>query len=803
MDWDTERLDSRKRYLERTAPRLLREEEKYAEHLQSELDNNTSLTETERRQMEQQIQMVSDVQRLNKGLEANRSTMDAGSRQDDSRDDVFHKKNEYQRTRYAFDQRKYAAAGILGKGDAALAPNTDVIQRMLDAQPTSESEESDSHSAQTAPKITAHEAKRRAMLEFRHNLPIYGYRQTIMDILAKDKLLVLIGDTGSGKSTQIPQFMLEDGYATRGSRRIVCTQPRRVAAMSLASRVAAEVGVALGGTVGYKVRFDERVSLHTELVYMTDGMLLREYAGDPMLSSISAVIIDEAHERGVHTDVLLGLLRETFQSRLGSADPLRLVVASATLHASAFTRYMGDAELLHVRGRVFPISVFYAQKTPGDHVQAAAETAVRLHLTEPLGDVLVFLTGQEEIEACEREIRSRLEGVQHIVREAIVLPLYASLPSAQQKRIFHPTPENARKIVLCTNIAETSLTIDGIVYVVDCGFCKMNWYDPATDTERLIVVPISRAAAEQRKGRCGRTQPGKCYRLYTKATLQSMQPVVVPEIQRTNIAHIVLELKALGIENFLDFQWLDAPQERFVVQAFSSLYSLRAIGADGELTPDGEQMAAFPLDPKLAKCLVRSAALGCARQMATIAALFSVSEANLFVTPHGEFLRRQARQVHEEYRSMADDVRVLLHVFDSWAAAGHTEEWASTHFISYRVLQRAFHVRNQLLLLLDKAGMGIESVNEMGPIARALISGYYNNIAKLSPFGTSYARLKQSGEIHVHPSSALRKKRDPPKLVLFSELRTTSKDFMMHCMGVQAEWVVEELPHLFTKADFV
>ena len=798
MNVEKEREASRKRYLERVAPRILREEEKYAEHLRSELENNTSLTAIERTQMKQQIKLVEEAQSLKKGMQGKKPFDDDFQ----PLNEAEARQKEYRRTRYAFEQQKFAAAGVLEERDTSLAPDQDVIDRMLSKE-QSEADSSDLDVEVSVPSPTAQQdAKRAQIAEFRKNLPIYGYRQKIMDTLEKDKLLVLVGDTGSGKSTQIPQYMLEDGYAAKGTKRVVCSQPRRVAAMSLASRVATERGVALGGAVGYKVRFDEKVSMHTELVYMTDGMLLREYASDPMLSSISAVIIDEAHERGTHTDVLLGLLRETFRSRLDTDDPLRLVVASATLHASKFVSYMGDAELLHVKGRVFPISVFYAQRTPSDYVQAAAETAMRLHLSEPLGDILIFLTGQDEIETCEKEIRARLETVQHIVREAIILPLYASLPAAQQRKIFFPTPENARKIVLCTNIAETSLTIDGIVYVVDCGFCKMNWYDPKTDTERLIVVPISRAAAEQRKGRCGRTQPGKCYRLYTKSTLSDMQPVVVPEIQRTNIAHIVLELKALGIENFLDFEWLDAPQKDFILQAFASLFSLRALSADGELTPDGEQMAAFPLDPKLGKCLVRSTALGCAKQMTVIAALFSVSEANLFVTPHGDFLRKQARQVHEEYKSMKDDVRMLVHIFDSWTVAGNTDEWCATHFISYRVLQRAFHVRNQLLLLLDKAGLPIESAESVTPIAKALISGYYNNIAVLSPFGTSYARVKQKGEMHVHPSSALRKKKSPPKVVLFSELRTTTKDFMMHCLAVEPEWVVEELPHLFKAADF-
>ncbi|KNH01765.1 P-loop containing nucleoside triphosphate hydrolase protein [Perkinsela sp. CCAP 1560/4] len=798
MDWQSERLSSRKRYLDKTVPRLIREEEAYAEYLKSELKNNTALTTLEKAQMEQDIRMVEEVQRLKQGV-GSRPKIDG---EDDSRSQA-HQRSDSRRTQYEFESRKLAAAGAQ-LHEKSLEPNYGVIERIMesDREYVAQATTIEPPPA-TYPEEVRKSDKSTSMRDFRMSLPIYTYRPTIMETLKQDKMLVLVGDTGSGKSTQIPQYLLEDGYSAKREKRIVCTQPRRVAAISLAARVATECGTALGGTVGYKVRFDEKISQRTEIVYMTDGMLLREYAGDPMLSSISAVIIDEAHERGIHTDVLLGLLRETFRSRLNTDDPLYLLVASATLHARKFTEYLGNAPILHVKGRVFPISVYYAQRTPSDYVHAAAETALKLHLNEGDGDILIFLTGQDEIEACEREIRARIDKVGHLVREAILLPLYAALSSVQQKKIFYPTPAGARKIVIATNIAETSLTIDGIVYVIDCGVCKMKWFDPSTDTERLVVVPISKAAADQRKGRCGRTQPGKCYRLYTKQTYQeTLQAVVVPEIQRTNIAHIVLELKALGIENFLDFEFLDPPDENYILQAFATLYSLKALSDDGSLTADGEKMSQFPLEPKLSKCIVRSGELGCAHQLASIAAIFAVSEGGVFVTPHGDHLRQQARRIQEEYRSMADDTRMLLDIFESWSASGYTEEWCASHFVSYRILHRAYHVRSQLLQILEKNGIPIQSTKDSRCIAQSIASGFYNNIAVLSPFGTFYTRLKGKEEIHVHPSSALSKKRNLPKFVLFNTLRTSSKDFMINCTVVQPEWVIAELPHLFSKPDF-
>ena len=380
-------------------------------------------------------------------------------------------------------------------------------------------------------------------------------RKDFLEMLGAHQTVILVGETGSGKTTQIAQFIAEAGYC-RDGRQVACTQPRRVAAMSVARRVAEEMDVSLGEEVGYSIRFEECTGPRTIVKFATDGMLLREAMTDPLLARYSVIILDEAHERTLATDILFGLLKEVLRKR---AD-LKLVVMSATLEAEKFQSYFLDAPLIKVPGRLFPVEIFYTQEPERDYLEAAVRTVVQIHEVEPPGDVLVFLTGEEEIEDACRKIRDAVDQLGPARAGPIkVYPLYSTLPPAQQQKIFEKAPpplqpggKEGRKVIVSTNIAETSLTIDGIVYVIDPGFAKQKVYNPRVRVESLLVSPISQASARQRAGRAGRTKPGKCFRLYTETSFQKdLQEQTYPEILRSNLGSVVLQLKKLKIDDLV------------------------------------------------------------------------------------------------------------------------------------------------------------------------------------------------------------------------------------------------------------
>ncbi|CAN6468009.1 unnamed protein product [Victoria cruziana] len=464
------------------------------------------------------------------------------------------------------------------------------------------------------------------ILDKRKTLPVWQQRQEFLDVLEKNQTLVLVGETGSGKTTQIPQFVVEAGY-TSNRKQIACTQPRRVAAMSVSRRVAEEMDVTIGEEVGYSIRFEDCSGPKTILKYLTDGMLLREAMTDPLLERYRVIILDEAHERTLATDVLFGLLKEVLKNR---AD-LKLVVMSATLEAEKFQGYFNGAPLMKVPGRLHPVEIFYTQEPERDYLDAAIRTCVQIHTCEPSGDILVFLTGEEEIEDACRRLNKEVNNMGDQVGPVKVVPLYSTLPPAMQQKIFEPAPPAVkeggppgRKIVVSTNIAETSLTIDGIVYVIDPGFAKQKVYNPRVRVESLLVSPISKASAHQRAGRAGRTQPGKCFRLYTEKSFQDdLQPQTYPEILRSNLANVVLTLKKLGIDDLVHFDFMDPPAPETLMRALELLNYLGALDDEGNLTRLGEIMSEFPLDPQMSKMLVVSPEFNCSNEILSVSAMLS------------------------------------------------------------------------------------------------------------------------------------------------------------------------------------
>ena len=398
-------------------------------------------------------------------------------------------------------------------------------------------------------------AKYLSILEGRKKLPAWEYLEEFARMLRESQVVIVEGTTGSGKTTQLPQYCVNAGFgvdASGRSRLVACTQPRRVAAMSVAARVAEEMDCRLGEEVGYSIRFEECSGPKTVLKFLTDGMLLREAMNDATLDRYSVIVIDEAHERTLATDVLLGLLKEVLANR----PTLKVVVMSATLDAAKFQKYFEGAPLLKVPGRIFPVEIFYTPEPERDYLEASVRTVLQIHECEPPGDILLFLTGNEEIEDACAKIRAGGEALSVDKGRLLVLPLYGTLSPAAQNRIFCEAPGPAvpggapgRKVVVSTNIAETSLTVDGVVYVVDPGFSKQKVYNPRTRVESLLVSPISRASAAQRSGRAGRTRPGKAFRLYTEKSFQKeLQEQTYPEILRSELSSTILTLKKLGID---------------------------------------------------------------------------------------------------------------------------------------------------------------------------------------------------------------------------------------------------------------
>lgn len=612
-------------------------------------------------------------------------------------------------------------------------------------------------------------------------------------MIKENQIVVIVGETGSGKTTQIPQYLYEAGYCKEGPDgkplKVGCTQPRRVAAMSVAKRVADEMDVKLGHQVGYSIRFEDCTSDRTVIKYMTDGMLLREFLTEPDLASYGALMIDEAHERTLHTDVLFGLVKDIARFR----KDLKLIISSATLDAEKFSEYFDDAVVFTVPGRRFPVDIYYTKAPEADYLDAAVVTVLQIHVTQPLGDILVFFTGQEEVETAAEILAQRTRGLGSKIPELVITKIYANLPSELQAEIFQPTAPGARKVVLATNIAETSITIDGIKYVIDPGFCKQNSYNPRSGMESLIVVPISQASADQRAGRAGRTQPGKCFRLFTAwAFKHELQPNTVPEIQRTNLGNVVLLLKSLGINDLIHFDFMDPPPAETLIKALEQLYALGALNDRGELTKLGRRMAEFPLDPQLSKMIIASETYGVVSEIITIASMLSVNSA-VFYRPKEK--ATQADVAHKNFFSPLGDHITLLSVFNQWQDSGFSNNWCFENFVQFRSMQHARNIRDQLEALLERVEIAQSSdSNNLVGIAKAVTAGFFYHTARLSK-GGSYNTIKNSMTVQIHPSSSLHE--SAPKWVIYHELVFTTKEFMRQIIEIQPEWLVEIAPHFY------
>ncbi|SCZ94412.1 BZ3500_MvSof-1268-A1-R1_Chr12-2g03882 [Microbotryum saponariae] len=644
-------------------------------------------------------------------------------------------------------------------------------------------------------------SRNKSLKQQRQYLPAFASREDLLNVVRENQVVICIGETGSGKTTQLTQFLHEEGYSDFGI--IGCTQPRRVAAMSVAKRVSEEMEVELGAEVGYVIRFEDCTSDKTVIKYMTDGVLLRESLNEGDLERYSVIILDEAHERSLNTDILMGLLRKSallhvswlvlrvlismFFAVLSRRRDLKLIVTSATMNAEKFSKFYDDAPCFTIPGRTFPVDILFSKTPCEDYVDSAVKQALQIHISHPPGDILVFMTGQEDIEVTCAVITERLAQVEDAA-ELAVLPIYSQMPADLQAKIFEATEDGRRKCIVATNIAETSLTVDGIMYVVDAGYSKLKVYNPRMGMDSLQVTPISQANTNQRAGRAGRTGAGTAYRLFTEmAYRDEMFPNTIPEIQRTNLANTVLLLKSLGVKNLLEFDFMDPPPQENILNSMYQLWVLGALDNTGELTSLGRKMANFPMDPALAKMLIVSVERHCSAEVLTIVSMLSVP--SVFYRPKERIEESDAAR--EKFFVPESDHLTLLHVYTQWKSNGYRDDWATKHFLHPKTLRKAREVRMQLLDIMKHQKLDIIPCGtDWDVIRKTICAAYFHQAARVKGIG-EYQHCRTGVPMNLHPTSALYGLGFLPDYTVYHELVLTSKEYMSTVTSVQPEWLAE------------
>ncbi|XP_036613964.1 probable ATP-dependent RNA helicase DHX40 isoform X1 [Trichosurus vulpecula] len=649
------------------------------------------------------------------------------------------------------------------------------------------------------------------------DLPIKQQRRKLVQAVKDNPFLIVTGRTGSGKTTQLPKYLYEAGFSKHGT--IGVTQPRKVAAISVAQRVAEEMNCSLGSLVGYQVRFDDCSSQDTAIKYMTDGCLLRHMMVDPDLTKFSVIILDEAHERTLTTDILFGLLKKLFQEKSPNRkEHLKVVVMSATIELVGLSAFFGNCPVVDIPGKIFPVKEIFCNligpkdKENSSYVNAVVKVTIEIHLNESAGDILVFLTGQSEIErTCEllfqkaESIDYQYDVQDHSIDGLLILPLYGAMPTEQQRRIFLPPPPGIRKCVVSTNISATSLTIDGIRYVVDGGFVKQLNHNPRLGLDMLEVVPISKSEAMQRTGRAGRTSSGTCFRIYNQDFWdQCMPDYMIPEIKRTSLTSVILTLKCLAIHDVIRFPYLERPDEKLILEALKHLYQCDAIDRSGHVTKLGLSMAEFPLSPNLTRAILKAASLDCEDLLLPIAAMLSVE--SVFIRPGEAEKQEEAELRHQELSSQAggfNDFATLAIIFEQCKSSPSPSAWCQKHWIHWRCLQSAFRVEGQLREIIRKLKQQPDFPRESfdGPrqeiLRRCLCTGYFTNVARRS-VGRTFCTMDGHGTpIHIHPSSALYNQEPKLEWIIFHDVLVTSKMYVKTVCPIRYEWVKDLLPKLY------
>ncbi|KAG7381782.1 ATPdependent RNA helicase [Phytophthora pseudosyringae] len=675
----------------------------------------------------------------------------------------------------------------------------------------------------------------------RARLPVSKHREELLYAVETHATTILVGATGSGKTTQVPQYLMEAGWATSRPRRaqagsetprnrvIVCTQPRRVAAVTIAERVAQEMGCQVGEEVGYAVRFEEKWDPErTKIKFVTDGLLLRETMRDPLLSRYSVVMLDEAHERNLETDLLLGLIKKIQRKR----PDLRVIIASATLQVDTFEKFfrrrkekvpekgstssgrspptLKDVVAVSVEGRQFPVDNEYLQEPCGDYLQKAIDTVLAIDEHEGEGDVLVFLPGQEEIDFVVRALNDRAPT--HI----LPVPLYGTLPLHMQQNAFLPAPRGVRrKVIVATTIAETSVTIEGVVFVVDGCFTKLAFFNPLTGVEALLTAPVSKASAKQRAGRAGRSRPGKCFRLCTHEHFRTkLAKETIPQMQRTNLATVALYLLSMGIQDLAHFDFVSPPSPEALIRALELLFSLGAIDTDCRLIdPLGSQMAEFPVAPALAKVLLSSFRFDCTREMLSIASVLSVGD--VFLGSRGSRERQEKiAEAMEHFAHPDGDHLMYLAIYDEFVDNNKSRSWCDEYLLSHRALLRATEIRRHLkqyvtrfktlggssgeedYVRLGSSGDDTEDTARSAAIRKCLVSGYFANAAKLHADGV-YRTLRDQRRVQLHPTCVYYHMGTLPDWIMFHQSVLTTEEFVRDVSRIDPRWLVDLAPDFY------
>jgi ATP-dependent helicase HrpA len=629
------------------------------------------------------------------------------------------------------------------------------------------------------------------------SLPIAARAEDIIKLIRENQVVVLAGETGSGKTTQLPKLCLAAGRGEAGL--IGCTQPRRLAARSVATRVAEELGTPLGDKVGFQVRFTEKVSDQALVKFMTDGILLAETQSDPWLSAYDTIIIDEAHERSLNIDFLLGYLKRLAQKR----PELKIIVTSATIDTERFAAHFSNAPVVEVEGRTYPVDVRYrppGERGEGNVAQMIADAMDEITREDPRGDVLVFLPGEREI----RDTHLLLSRKQY--RETEVLALYARLSANEQDRVFKPGTK--RRIVLATNVAETSLTVPRIRYVIDPGTARVKRYSQRSQLERLHIEPISQAAANQRKGRCGRVGPGICYRLYEEADFNLRPAFTDPELLRSSLANVILRMLALDLGDVDDFPFLDAPDPRVVADGYRRLAEIGAIDEGQRLTATGRTVARLPIDVQLARMLVEARRLGSLAELTTIVAFMSIQDPR----ERPPEARGQADAAHAQFADAKSD---FVGVLNLWRAHGEAAEeltssrlrdWCSRHFLSFMRMREWRELHRQLVLVIrdiDWSGKApaatgaLEGDALFEAVHRSLLAGLPTQVGHKDEKGVF--RGTRERRFQVFPASALAKA--PPAWIFAGQIIDIGgKVWAMMCARVDPAWIETQASHLVRAA---
>lgn len=634
-------------------------------------------------------------------------------------------------------------------------------------------------------------------ISFPPQLPISARVADIAAAIDQHQVVIVAGATGSGKTTQLPKIALAMG---RGLEQIIgVTQPRRIAATSVAARVATELGTPLGQDVGYQVRFDDRTSPSTYVKFMTDGILLAEIHGDPLLRKYDTLVIDEAHERSLTIDFLLGWLKRILPER----PDLKVIVSSATIETERFSEFFGGAPVIQVEGRTFPVDVLYEPPVEdADMPEAVAAAVANVTALDPHGDILVFLPGEREIRDTENELLSRN------LKHTVVQPLYARLSAADQHKVFASIPQ--RRVILATNVAETSVTIPGIVYVVDTGVARLSRYDPRSGTTRLQIEGISQASADQRKGRCGRVREGICVRLYDEPSFVARPAFTDPEIKRTGLAGVILRMKSLDLGDVEAFPFLDPPQPKAITEGYRVLEELGAltpatVGQKRELTPLGRQLARFPVDPRIGRMILAGAELGCLREVLVIAAALNIQDPR-------ERPREAQQKADDAHRAFRDERSDFVGLLRLWEFVKETERKGTSQlrrtckerFLSFLRVREWGEIYRQLEEIVRD--LRLESKPRPAPakgvdpgdlVHRALLTGLLSKVGKWNPENRVFMGAKQT-RFALHPSSALSRK--PPAWVMAFELVETTQLFARMAAKIEPEWLLEAGAHLLKRS---